>query len=54
MTLRKIGDAYTNNLELRDKVKDALEKGGLIVAIQSETGLVIMDELDQEDAELDS
>lgn len=53
MTLRKIGDAYSSTPELRDKIKDALEKGGLIVAIQSETGLVIMDELDQEDTELE-
>lgn len=47
--LSKIGDAYANNEELRDKIKQALEDGGLVTAIQSETGLVVMEEIEKND-----
>lgn len=47
MILNKIGDAYTSDKQNRDKVKAALEAGGLTVALQSETGLVIMEEIEE-------
>lgn len=46
-TLVKIGDAYANDTNKRDLVRKALEAGGLTVAIQSDTGLIIMEELDE-------
>ena len=48
MTLNKIGDAYMNTKEKRNLVKTALEVGGLTVAIQSETGLIIMEEIEDD------
>lgn len=46
-TLNKIGDAYANDIEKREKIRKALEAGGLITAIQSETGIVVMEEIDE-------
>lgn len=47
--LNKIGDAFMTNKEKRNLVKTALEVGGLIVATQSETGLIIMEEIEDDE-----
>lgn len=52
MVLNKIGDAYMIDQNKRDLVKQALEIGGLTVALQSETGIIIMEEI-EENKEID-
>ena len=51
--LNKIGDAYATSITTRDRIMNALEAGGLTIALQSETGLIIMEEIVVDDEEID-
>ena len=47
MNLIKIADVYTTNQENRVKMKKLFESNGYVTAYQSDTSLVLMEEMEE-------